>query len=51
MVDRHNGTYDPTVLGSNPKLTIYTFSIYSQISYFICHCVENWSKVNKKGLG
>ena len=40
-------SYVPTttaVLGLNPKHTIHAFSIYSQILYYICHCIE-------KGLG
>ena len=47
-------SYVPTttaVLGLNPKHTIHAFSIYSQILYYICHCIEKRMKVNKKGLG
>ena len=38
----------PAVAGSNP---INAFSIYSQILYYICHCLEKRTKINKNGPG
>ena len=39
-------TYHPLVLGFNPKHTVSDFSIYGQILYNICHCVEKRKKIN-----
>ena len=38
-----------TILGSNPKHTINAFSIYRQILFYICVCVEKSSKITKRG--
>ena len=34
------GAYLPAVPGSNSKRIIYALPVYSQILYYICHCVE-----------
>ena len=40
----------PTVPGSNPKHTIYAFSINSLL-YYICHCSKKRTKINKTEAG
>ena len=42
-------TYHPTVQGSIPKYT--TYALKYQILYYICHCVEKRTKINKKRPG
>ena len=46
------GSYEPTILQSLVQIqsnTIYAFSIYSQILYYMCHSVEKRPKINKRG--
>ena len=40
--------YHSAVPGSNPKFTIYTSSIYSQIFNHICQSVVKRTKINRK---
>ena len=39
--------FHPVVLGLNPKHSIHTFSIYS-LFYYIYHCIEKRTKINKR---
>ena len=41
--------YYPVVPGLNPKHTVYV--LYIQIFYYICHCIEKRTKINKKVAG
>ena len=40
--------YNRAVLGSNSMHTIYTFAIYSQVLYNICHCNKKRTKQTKR---
>ena len=41
----------PTILRPGFESQAHNLRFYSLILYFICHCIEKWTKINKKRPG